>query len=98
MGKPVYTADLMLGDVVVAAALAVRAWEGSYDITIPPHHYPLGVTTDGVVLKRDGVVTLRSPSRRVIAAAPGDTLRLPGPLSTPSPYLYDYAPRLNRTP
>ena len=35
MGKPVYTADLMLGDVVVAAALAVQAWECSYDITIP---------------------------------------------------------------
>lgn len=98
MGKPVYTADLMLGDVVVAAALAVQACERSYDITIPSLHYPLGVTTDGVVLKRDGVVTLRSPARRVIAAAPGDTLRLPGPLSTPSPHLYDYAPRLNRTP
>ncbi len=52
MGKPVYTADLMLGDVVVAASLAVQAWERSYDITIPPLHYPLGVTTDGVVLKR----------------------------------------------
>lgn len=94
----VYTADLMLGDVVVAADLAVQAWDSSYHITIPPLHYPLGVTTDGVVLKRDGVVTLRSPARRVIAAAPGDTLRIPGPLSSLSPHLYDYAPRLDRTP
>ena len=98
MGAPVYTADLMLGGVVVAPVLAVQAGDCSYDITIPALHYPLGVTTDGVVLKRDGVVTLRSPARRVIAAAPGATLRIPGPLSTPSPHLYDYAPRLNRTP
>lgn len=98
MGTPVYTADLMLGGVVAAADLAVQAWDSSYDITIPPLHYPLGITTDGVVLRRDGVVTPRSPARRVIAAAPGDTLRIPGPLSTPSPHLYDYAPRLNRTP
>ena len=94
----VYTADLMLGGVVVAADLAVQAWDCSYDITIPPLHYPLGVTTDAVVLKVNGVVVLRSPARRVIAAAPGDTLRIPGPLSSPSPHLYDYAPRLDRTP
>lgn len=98
MGTPVYTADLMLGDTVVAPDLAVQAWERSYDVIIPALHYPLGVTTDGVVLRRDGVVTLRSPARRVITAAPGDTLRIPGPLSSPSPHLYDYAPRLNRTP
>lgn len=98
MGNPVYTADLMLGDVVVAQGLAVQAHDSSYDVTIPALYYPRGVTTDGVVLRRDGVATLRYPARRAIAVAPGDTLRILGPLLTSPLHLYDYAPRLDRTP
>lgn len=36
--------------------------------------------------------------RKTLCDDPGATLRIPGPLSTPSPHLYDYATRPNRTP